>query len=399
MKIGILHYTSWPEIGGVEYVIRDQAAMLVAQGHEVLLMSGAGADPVEGYPYLLIEEISPDFPLFKEVWTVVNGGMTDANYTKYVNLLKDTLRSQLDRVEVTFAHNIFTMHPNLALTQALNELAREYRLVAWTHDLVATSPDYALPNPKKSPWSLMRSTAQNVIYVATSQKRKEELEANLSPKPDVIVIPPFLDAARLFNFTIEMRASLEALMLPERDFVFFLPAKIMPRKNIEFAIEVVKELKARGRQPLLLISAPPDPMAASGVEYGQFLRASVPRDLKRSVVFVHDFFKIQDPMLRDIYSVADCLLFPSRHEGFGLPLLEAAAYRIPIWTTEIPGFAALDGEGMFVLDDIQKLDEAVQWLESQPAFRLARTVRANFNPQFVYQQYYQPLLEMIQIAG
>jgi mannosylglucosylglycerate synthase len=33
--------------------------------------------------------------------------------------------------------------------------------------------------------------------------------------------------------------------------------------------------------------------------------------------------------------VADAMLFPSRQEGFGLPLLEAAAHRLPVFCSNI----------------------------------------------------------------
>ena len=37
MKIALIHYTTWPEVGGVENMVRDQANMLVAAGHEAVL--------------------------------------------------------------------------------------------------------------------------------------------------------------------------------------------------------------------------------------------------------------------------------------------------------------------------------------------------------------------------
>ena len=39
MRIALLHYTLPPVIGGVERVIRDQAAALRALGHEVQMLT------------------------------------------------------------------------------------------------------------------------------------------------------------------------------------------------------------------------------------------------------------------------------------------------------------------------------------------------------------------------
>jgi len=42
MKIAIVHYTSWPVIGGVESVIRQHAQLMARHGHEVAILCGEG---------------------------------------------------------------------------------------------------------------------------------------------------------------------------------------------------------------------------------------------------------------------------------------------------------------------------------------------------------------------
>ncbi len=42
MKIAIVHYTSWPVIGGVESVIRQHALLMSRHGHEVAIVCGEG---------------------------------------------------------------------------------------------------------------------------------------------------------------------------------------------------------------------------------------------------------------------------------------------------------------------------------------------------------------------
>jgi glycosyltransferase involved in cell wall biosynthesis len=265
-------------------------------------------------------------------------------------------------------------------------------MVAWTHDLTASNSDYALPNPTQPPWNLMRTSSPDVTYVATSELRATELKKHLKPPVSPKVIPNVVDPARLFGLTDEMRESLVSLAIPWRDYVFLLPAKIMPRKNIDFAVEIVKKLCAAGRNPLLLITGAKDLNSPASEHYGVFLRQSLPAELKVHVVFVSDFFAVQDDMMRDLYLVSDCLLFPSRQEGFGLPIIEAAMHRMPIWCQGIPAFRALEGEGSFLLDDLAKLPEALKWLESQPTFRQQRRCRRLFDPTIVYSKYYEPLL-------
>ena len=175
-------------------------------------------------------------------------------------------------------------------------------MIAWTHDLTATNSDSALPNPTQPPWSLMRTSAKNVTYVATSELRAAEIKANLKPAVEPTVIPNMVDPMRLFGISPEMRASLLALEIPWRDFVFLLPARVMVRKNIDFAIEIVKKLLEQGRNPLLLITAAKVADSPASEHYGAFLRQSLPDELNGHVYFLSDFFLVQDDTMRDLLS-------------------------------------------------------------------------------------------------
>jgi glycosyltransferase involved in cell wall biosynthesis len=395
MKVALLHYSTWPEIGGVENVVRDQANMLLSAGHEVKVLTGAGLDTGEAYKFVRVPQLAPDFPLNKSVRAVLDRGQSDQNFNKYRSVLVETLEAVLAGIDVIFVHNIFTMHYNLACTQALHDLAPRRKLIAWTHDLTATNSDFALPNPTQPPWNLMRTCARDVTYVATSDLRAAEIKAQLKPPVAPQVIPNPVDPMRLFGLTPEMRTALSALEIPWRDFVFLLPARVLVRKNIDFAIEVVKKLREQDRNPLLLITGAKVTDSPASEHYGAFLRQSLPEDLHGHVIFLSDYFLVQDDTLRDLYLLSDCLLFPSRQEGFGLPVLEAALHRMPVWCRDIPAYRALEGSGSFLLDDLAKLPEAINWLEAQSPFRQQRRCRRLFDPTILYSKYYEPLLNTL----
>jgi len=392
MKIALLHYTTWPEMGGVENVIRDQAVMLQKAGHQVRVLSGTGIDSGEGYEFILMPELAPDFELYKSVNDVLTRGQSDQSFSQYRTVLVEALKPAFDGFDLVIVHNAFTMHYNLALTRALHDLAPAYKMIAWTHDLTATNSDFALPNPTQPPWNLMRTSCAHVTYVATSDLRAKELATSLKPTVTAKVIPNMVDPARLFIVTNEMRESLVSVGIPWRDFVFFLPARVMVRKNIDFAIGVVAKLKEEGRNPLLFITGAKMANSPASEHYGTFLRQSLSKELQSHVVFVNDFFEVQDDTMRDLYLLSDCLLFPSKQEGFGLPVLEAALYRLPVWCQDIPSFRALGGEGAFMLNDLAKLPEAVKWLEAQPTYRQQRRCRRLFDPSNVFTDHYEPFL-------
>jgi glycosyltransferase involved in cell wall biosynthesis len=392
MKIALLHYSFWPEIGGVEQVMRDQANLLARAGHEVRVLSGIACDPVEGYAVEIIPELAPDFPLQGQVNAVLERGQADQNFTRYRSILVTALEAALEGVDVTLVHNAFTLHTNLALTRALHDIAPTRRFVAWTHDLAAGNPDYALPNPTQPPWNLMRTSCPGVVYVAVSERRAADLMAQLKPEIAPQIIPNPIDPVRLFGLTPEMRGLLPMLKLHERDFVFLLPAQAQPRKKIDVAIETVKQIRALGRNPLLLITGAAIPRNAASAAYGAFLRQSLPPELAGHVLFVSDTLPVRDEVLRDLYLLADCLLYPSASDGFGLPLAEAASFRLPIWCCDVPAFQALIEEGgAYLLEDPSRLTEAIAWLENQPTFRQQRRVRRLFDPGTLYLHHYEPL--------
>ncbi len=393
MKIALLHESFWPEVGGVQQVMRDQAKMLVQAGHQVRILCGLGLDPGEGYQVLLLPTLAPDYPLNKQVRVMLESGQADKNFNRYRALLGDALRELLGDADVTFVHNVFTMHYNLPLTLALHDIAKDHRLIAWTHDLVITNSDYSLPNPTKQPWNLMRTANLNVRYVAVSEARAAEIHTQLRPGPDPIVVPNPVDPVRLFGLSPPMSDSYPSLDLPARDFVFLAPVQAAPRKNLDFAIDIIKRLVAEGRDPLLLITASPMKNSPGSDRYGAFLRQSLPDDLKGHVVFVSDFFPVEDSVLRDLYLLADCLFFPSRQEGFGLPVIEAARFRLPIWCGHAPAAdLLLDDGAVFTLESAAQLPQAVAWLEKQTTFRQQRHVRRLFDPAVIYRDHYVPLL-------
>ena len=376
-------------------MVRDQANMLVSAGHEVTVLTGAGLETGEGYKLILVPQLAPDFELNKSARAVLDRGQSDQNFTQYRSVLVEALESALAGMDVTIVHNIFTMHRNLACTLALHDLAPRRKMIAWTHDLTATNTDSALPNPSQPPWNLMRASARDVTYVATSDLRAAEIKAQLKPPVAVEVIPNMVDPVRLFGLMPEISSSLTALEIPWRDFVFLLPARLLVRKNIDFAIEVVRKLREQGRNPLLLITAAKVTDSPASEHYGAFLRQSLPPELGNHVVFLSDHFLVQDDILRDLYLLSDCVLFPSRQEGFGLPVLEAALHRLPILCGDIPAFRALEGLGSFLLNDLAKLPEAMKWLEAQPTFRQQRRCRRLFDPAILYSKYYEPLLNSL----
>jgi glycosyltransferase involved in cell wall biosynthesis len=92
------------------------------------------------------------------------------------------------------------------------------------------------------------------------------------------------------------------------------------RKGFDLGIEVIKRVAASN----------PDFVVWSVGEKAMGVFGGVPH---------HDFGYVGGDELRRIMSSADILLYPSRHEGFPLMILEAFACKLPVVTTKAVSFA------------------------------------------------------------
>jgi glycosyltransferase involved in cell wall biosynthesis len=79
--------------------------------------------------------------------------------------------------------------------------------------------------------------------------------------------------------------------------------------------------------------------------------------------------QVSDQYLQKIYGAVKCLLMASEGEGFGLPLIEAAAHHCPILARDIPVFREIAGPSAtyFAGTQPQALSAAIaNWLSRDP---------------------------------
>jgi glycosyltransferase involved in cell wall biosynthesis len=93
------------------------------------------------------------------------------------------------------------------------------------------------------------------------------------------------------------------------------------------------------------------------------------------------------------------MLFPSRQEGFGIPILEAGLARLPIFATDLPPFRESAGDlACLFAPDTPAQDVAqiiVSTLQSDRAFQLRRRVLEHFTWRGIVKNKILPLLEQV----
>ena len=409
MHVALLHYSVPPVVGGVESVIAHQARCIAAIGHNVRIIAARG------------EQTDPQTPLVRipladsrgERVSHVKGQLDCGAVTEAFQSLRADLRDQLAQaladVDVLIAHNVCSLNKNLALTAALYDLfhsmpaARRTKLILWHHDLAWTTPRYLPELHHGYPWNLLRSAWPAATQVVVSALRRDELSDLMGISPDAIsIVPNGLDIERFHKLEAQTRALARLMRLTQADLILLLPVRVTPRKNIELALRTLAELRRTFRRPVLIVTGPLGPHNDSNADYFQTLRATrADLKLEDAAYFLAELTDrfLSDEVVADFYRLADALFLPSREEGFGLPMLEAAVSRLPIFCSDIAPLRALgEGDASFFSpdEDPRRLAEMIAGrLLSNENFRAAVRVRNHYSWEQICARYIGPLLEKV----
>jgi glycosyltransferase involved in cell wall biosynthesis len=222
---------------------------------------------------------------------------------------------------------------------------RAPRQVVTIHDLAfRLMPETA---PHAVPWwrrAVERAVTRSARVIVPSSATKRDLVALYGiDDRRVVVIPLAVDHARYRPPDADAVAGVRARFgLPER-YALFLG--LDRRKNLATALDAFERLPRSGRPTLVIAGARPwepdgrDPTddalasAAPEVRAGVVRLGYVPEHLKPALV-----------------GGAAALVYPSRHEGFGLPVLEAMAAGTPVVASNVSSIPELTGGAALLVD-------------------------------------------------
>jgi glycosyltransferase involved in cell wall biosynthesis len=236
---------------------------------------------------------------------------------------------------------IETLLPPLARVDLIHSLVPEaiHTRRPWlvtVHDVAWRSqgPGYAAVFPRSMQRSAEASIRAASHLVAVSRFTADELiTGGVAPRRISVIYqgipqPPATDAE-----AADAASILAALELPDR-FVLSV-GTFHPRKNLALIARAYARADSADLLPCLLVGPPPpQPLAALGVD-GQRLR---------------HLGYLDDAPLAALLRRATALIFPSRHEGFGRPLIEAMALGLPVVASSIPVFRELAGDDALFVD-------------------------------------------------
>ena len=404
----ILHYAGPPVVGGVEITIYHHARLLAARGYDVHVAAGRGSPFHPRVAFHHIPRLDSRHPdALTAARELKEHGRSDTAL-RLANEIADYLTPLFRQAHVVIVHNALTLHKNWGLTIALHQLneARVCPILAWCHDF-AWMDDLYLPEMRPGfPWDLLRTPWPGVRYVVVSQHRRRMLAELLRlPEDDIAVVSPGVDVAEFFKLEETTRHLARRLRLLEAEPLLLLPARVTRRKNIEMGIRVVAALKRHMPHPILIVTGPPGPHNPTNIAYLNALR-DLRRDLdvEAHVHFLYEYgegdapLHVTDAMMSDFYHLADVLLFPSRREGFGIPVLEAGLARLPIFAADIPPIHESAGPLAFYFDpdgDPDAVARAIaDHLRENTAYHMRKRVLREFTWERIIEEKVVPLLDV-----
>jgi len=402
MKIALMHYTYAPLTGGVENIMEQHAALFAGQGHETVVICSEGASDNPAVQVALIPEMQRDHLLVKAAQPELDAGEPGANFAELKSRLVHTLGPLLEKMDVVFLHNVLTMPFHLALTAALWELTEKLphvRFIAWTHDLVACNPDYTLPHIGHFPWNLLTKRAPRVEYVAISPLRRAQFASLTGVPPEsCAMIPNGIDPVDYLGLTGPVAKLVRDRAILEKEIVLLHPTRILRRKNIELGLRVVAEIKARGKSCCCIVTGAPDMHNPDTVAYHRSLiELREELGLADEFLFLHERFAVTKQDLIGLYRVADVLFYPSKQEGFGLPMLEGALHGIPVFCADVEPMKSLAQKNVTFFD-LQVAPAAlagsiIAHVEGSVSIQAGKGLMRDYSWNTLYPRFFEPLLK------
>jgi mannosylglucosylglycerate synthase len=404
MKIALLHYTSPPVVGGVESVLAQHALLMTRAGHQVRILTGRGESFDGRIPVELLPRLNSRHSQVLKVKGWLDKGEIPPDFERLSEQIQEDLLPRLKGVDILLAHNIASLHKNLALTAALqraNRMPGFPRIILWHHDLAWMNPRYKWELHDGYPWDLLRSDWETATHVTVSKLRQRELAGLFKiPERSIRVIPNGVNLNVFYKFDPQTVQIAEQLGLIAADPLLLLPVRLTPRKNIELALYVLAELRKIYLRAALLVTGPEGAHNPANATYKQkLLRLRDDLDLKGAAHFLaerNDGF-LPDAVIADFYRLADALFLPSREEGFGIPILEAAISSLPIFCTDLPVLRELGEADVSYFDPDSEPSliarQISSRLEAEAISRWARRAKHGYGWDSIYVAHIAPLIQ------
>lgn len=337
-RIGFIS-TRFHGTDGVTLEAAKWAAILEEQGHACFWMAGQLDKPEQASFHVPLAFFN--HPEIASLQSRLYGiTVRSRDLSRDIQALKEKLKDEIYRfisqfqIEVLIPQNILAIPMHVPLGLAMTEVIAETGLatIAHHHDFSWERERFTLNSINDYLQTAFPPSLPRIEHVVINSMAQKELARRFGLPSTVIpniisfeTPPPEID-----EYTSDLR---QQIGLSENDFFILQPTRVIARKGIEHAIELVRRLN--DPRAKLVIS---HPAGDEGSSYLQMIRERI-EDAKIDVRFIAD--RVSETRgknaagqktytLFDIYPHADLVTYPSHYEGFGNAFLEAIYFRKPV---------------------------------------------------------------------
>ena len=337
-RIGFLS-TRFAGTDGVTLEARKWAQVLGELGHSCYWMAGLLDAPAEtSHAAPLAHFGHPEVAALQaELFGVTVRNRTTTNRIQVIKeQLKDEIYRFIERfrIEVLVPENILAIPMHVPLGLAMTEVIAETGLptIAHHHDFAWERERFVVSAVNDYLRAAFPGGLPGVEHVVINSMAQKELARRCSCSS--VIIPNILDfetpAPGLDDYNRDLRREIG---LADDDIFILQPTRIVQRKGIEHAIELVRRL-GDPRAKLVLSH----PTGDEGNAYVAMLQDRI-TDAGIDVRFIADRVGEKRALdaegrriftLFDVYLHADLVTYPSHYEGFGNAFLEAIYFGKPV---------------------------------------------------------------------
>jgi glycosyltransferase involved in cell wall biosynthesis len=323
---------------GVSLETTKWAEVLEKMGHTCFYFSGLSDRPDERS--MVVEEVHFLHPEIRAYYNRFFGAsIRKAEDTRWIHKMREFFRGHLDHfiqkfdIDLLIPENALSFPQNIPLSIALTELIAETNIptIAHHHDFTWERKDLLVNAIHDYIAMAVPPTLPSVQHVVINTHASHQMARRTGVSS--IIVPNVMNyekpAPEVDDYSADLR---EAIGLESDEFFILQPTRVVQRKGIEHAVELVSRLGLKAR---LVISH------ASGDDgYGYENRVREYADLLNvHALFSSKKFDENRRMTEDgqkVYSLwdayphADLVTYPSEIEGFGNAFLEALYFKKPI---------------------------------------------------------------------
>ncbi len=387
---------------GVSLEIDKWKSALEGIGHKVYLLAGETSSNVEA---TIIPELKLDHPKVKKIYQNSFQSLDDfpseeefsQEIYKIASQIEEKIYSFIKKysIDILDIDNIWSLSFNIPAAIAFYKTIKStgIKVITHHHDFFWERSRYSNPTCQTiKDFLATYFPPQDNLIKHTVINSIAQNELKIRRGIDAVVIPNIFDFEgpewEIDDYNYDFKKSLG---LSQKDIIVLQATRIVSRKGIELAIDLVKEL---AKPENLLILKEKEfydkreidekskvvlvlPNLIEDMEYFKLLKEKIKKE-KIEAIFISDMIdtkrKIKNNKkiysLWDTYLFADLVTYPSLYEGWGNQFLEAVKAKVPIVMFEYEVFKAdikPDGFRIISLGDKIKGKDAQGLCQAEPS--------------------------------